>query len=147
VTAETSTCPGCPAAVPVGAGTGPSWGAALRDAVSGDIAGVTQIAPGAVLRTKRIKPRGLAAWLVGEREAEEAGIGKVEPPSDDVRREMLRLELAAIDAELEAKRVAAEANRDLGLADPTLPADATVDSGEADASTGAESSTAKDDPA
>lgn len=130
MTAETSTCPWCSATVPVEAGTCPSCGAALRDAVSGDIAGVTQIDPGAVLRTKRIKPRGLAAWLVGEREAEEAAIGKVEPPSDEVRREMLRLELAAIDAELEAKRVAAEANRELGLDDPTLPVDAAADAAE-----------------
>jgi hypothetical protein len=154
VTAETETCPWCSATVPVEASTCPSCGAALRDAVSGDIAGVTQIDPGAVLRTKRIKPRGLAAWLVGEREAEEAGIGKVEPPSDAVRREMLRLELAAIDAELEAKRIAAEANRDLGLHDPTLPVDAGADAAgpqpDAPAAEGAADDAAlpvKDDPA
>lgn len=159
MTAETVTCPWCSATVPLEVSTCPSCGAALRDAVSGDIAGVTQIDPGAVLRTKRIKPRGLAAWLVGEREAEEAAIGKVEPPSEAVRREMLRLELAAIDAELEAKRVAAEANRELGLDDPTLPVEAAVDAadapehaagaqagaaGAADADAGTESSPAKD---
>jgi hypothetical protein len=121
VSAETSTCPWCSATVPVAANTCPSCGAALRDAASGDIAGVTQIDPSAVLRTKRIKRSGIAAWLVGERDAEEESIGKIEPPSDAVRREMLRLELAAIDAELEAKKVAAEANRDLGI-DGTAPA-------------------------
>lgn len=121
MTAETETCPWCSATVPVASSTCPSCGAALRDAASGDIAGVTQIDPSAVLRTKRIKPRGLAAWLVGEREAEEASIGRVEPPSDEVRREMLRLELAAIDAELDAKTAAAEANRELGI-DEEAPA-------------------------
>jgi hypothetical protein len=121
VTAETETCPWCSATVPVAASTCPSCGAALRDAVDGDIAGVTQIDPSAVLRTKRIKSRGIAAWLVGEREAEEASIGKVEPPSEEVRREMLRLELAAIDAELDAKAAVAEANRELGI-DAEAPA-------------------------
>jgi hypothetical protein len=114
VSAETATCPWCSASVPVAAATCPSCGASLRDAVDGDIAGVTQVDPGAVLRTKRIKSRGIAAWLVGEREADEPAIGKVEPLSDEVRREMLRLELAAIDAELDAKTAAAEANRELG---------------------------------
>lgn len=135
MTAETETCPWCSTSVPVGASTCPNCGAALRDAASGDIAGVTQIDPSAVLRTKRIKPRGLAAWLVGERDAEEASIGKVEPPSDEVRREMLRLELAAIDAELEARKAAAEANRDLGL-DDTLPPPADDAGTEGDAATG-----------
>ena len=120
MTAETETCPWCSATVPVAATTCPSCGAALRDAAPGDIAGVTQIDPSAVLKTKRIKRSGLAAWLVGEREAEEPSVGKVEPPSEEVRREMLRLELAAIDAELDAKTAAAEANRELGI-DTTAP--------------------------
>lgn len=121
MTAETETCPWCSATVPVASSTCPNCGAALRDAADGDIAGVTQIDPSAALRTKRIKPRGIAAWLVGERESEEASIGKVEPPSEEVRREMLRLELAAIDAELDAKAAAAEANRELGI-DAEAPA-------------------------
>jgi hypothetical protein len=110
--------------VPVEASSCPSCGAALRDAADGDIAGVTQIDPGAVLRTKRIKRSGLAAWLVGERDADEPSIGKVEPPSDAVRQEMRRLELAAIEAELDAKTAAAEANRELGI-DGEAPATAT----------------------
>ena len=125
MTAETATCPWCSASVPVEAATCPSCGAALRDAAAGDIAGVTQIDPGAVLRTKRIKRSGLAAWLVGERGEEEPSIGKVEPPSDAVLREMRRLELAAIEAELDAKAAAAEANRELGIdvEAPATPAD------------------------
>jgi hypothetical protein len=43
---------------------------------------------------------------------EEAG-GKVEPPSPDVKAEMLKMELAAIDAELEARAARAAANREL----------------------------------
>ena len=150
MTADTSTCPWCSATVPVAATTCPSCGAALRDALDGDIAGVTQIDPAAVLRTKRIKPRGLAAWLVGEREAEEPSIGKVEPPSEEVRKEMLRLELAAIDAELDAKVAAAEANRDLGivddgLVDPTTPAAPSADA--ANPESAADSEPGKDEPA
>ena len=127
MTAETETCPWCSATVPVAATTCPNCGAALRDAATGDIAGVTQLDPGAMLRTKRIKTRGLAAWLVGERDTEESSIGKVEPPTDAVRQEMRRLELAAIEAELDAKATAAEANRELGI-DVEAPAtEADVD--------------------
>ena len=123
MTTDTATCPWCSATVPVASSTCPSCGAALRDAADGDIAGVTQIDPGAVLRTKRVKRSGLAAWLVGEREADAPSIGKVEPPSDAVLKEMRRLELAAIEAELDAKAAAAEANRELGI-DAEAPATA-----------------------
>jgi len=111
---ETVTCPWCSATVPVEAATCPSCGAQLRDAAEGDILGVTQIDPSAVSRARRVKPRRLTSWLTGDvpAEEEEAG-GKVEPPSPDVKREMLKLELAAIDAELEARAAQAAANRDL----------------------------------
>jgi len=113
-TGETTTCPWCSATVPIEAATCPSCGAQLREAAEGDVLGVTQIDPSAVARVKRIKPRRITAWLTGEGPAEEdeAG-GKIEPLSDEVKREMLRLELAAIDAELEAKATQAAANRDL----------------------------------
>ena len=145
MTAETSTCPWCSATVPVAASTCPSCGAALRDAASGDIAGVTQIDPSAVLKTKRIKRTGLAAWLVGEREAEEPSVGKVEPPSDAVRQEMRRLELAAIAAELDAKTAAAEANRDLGIVEggpaDAVPTDRGPGAGPTDTGTGQDAGT------
>ncbi|HJP89395.1 MAG TPA: hypothetical protein VJ850_10210 [Candidatus Limnocylindrales bacterium] len=124
--AESATCPWCSATVPVAATTCPSCGAALRDSADGDIAGVTQLDPTAMLRTKRVKPRGIAAWLVGEREQEVDSGGKVEPPSDAVRQEMRRLELAAIEAELDAKTAAAAANRELGI-DAEAPASADLD--------------------
>ena len=120
---ETTTCPWCSATVPVEAATCPSCGAQLREAAEGDILGVTQIDPSAVSRARRVKPRRLTAWLTGDSppEEEETG-GKIEPPSPDVRREMLKLELAAIDAELEAKAIQAAANQNLPP-DDTTPAE------------------------
>jgi hypothetical protein len=115
---ETATCPWCSASVPIAASTCPSCGASLRDAVDGEVLGVTHVDPAAVVRGKRIKTSKLASWLGGETPPEEDLGGKVEPPSAEVRKEMLRLELAAIDAELEAKRVAAEAQRNLPPEDP-----------------------------
>ena len=111
---ETATCPWCSAIVPVEAATCPSCGAQLRDAADGDVLGVTQIDPSAAMRIRRMKPRGsITGWLTGDRPSDEESGGKVEPPSDEVRKEMLRLELAAIDAEIEAKRAAAEAQKAL----------------------------------
>ena len=116
---ETTTCPWCSAVVPVEAVTCPSCGASLRDAAEGEILGVTQVDPAAVIRSKRIKSRNIAAFIgvgilgSGDTSDEDDSGGKVEPPSEEVRREMLRLELAAIDAELEAKTKEVEAQRAL----------------------------------
>jgi hypothetical protein len=111
---ETAACPWCSAPVPVEAATCPSCGASLRDAAEGDILGVTQVDPAAVVRTKRIRSRNIAAFLgVGDGPSDEESTGKVEPPSDAVKREMLKLELAAIDAEIEAKAKEAAAQATL----------------------------------
>jgi hypothetical protein len=118
---ETTTCPWCSSSVPVEATTCPSCGASLRDAVEGDVAGVTQIDLAAVAGIKRIKTRRITSWLTGDGDAEAESGGKVEPPSEEVRREMLRLKLAAIDAELEAKATQAAAQRDLPLDDAAEP--------------------------
>jgi len=122
--AETTTCPWCSATVPVEAPSCPSCGASLRDAADGDVKGVTQVDPAAIVRTRQVKSRNIAAFLgIGDAPDEDDSGGKVEPPSDEVRREMLRLRLAAIDAELEAKAKEVEAQRamradDLGKAAP-----------------------------
>jgi hypothetical protein len=109
-TAASETCPWCSATVSASAAKCPSCGASLRDVVEEDILGVTQIDPAAVSRASRIKPGRLATWLGAEDTAPTADLGgHVEPPSKEVREEMLRLELAAIDAEIEAKKQAAEA--------------------------------------
>ena len=110
---ETTTCPWCSATVPVEAATCPSCGAQPRDAADGDVLGVTQIDPAAVSRVSRVKPRRLTSWLTGDSPSEAEIGGKIEPPSEAVRREMLKIELAAIDAELEAKAMQAAANREL----------------------------------
>ncbi len=118
---ETVTCPWCSATVPVEAATCPSCGASLHDAVEGEVLGVTQIDPMAVARIKRVKPGRITAWLTGDASADEESGGKVEPPTEEVRREMLRLRLAAIDAEIEAKATQAAATRDLPLDDLPEP--------------------------
>jgi len=120
---ETATCPWCSATVPVEAATCPSCGAQLREAAEGDVLGVTQIDPSAVSRVRRVKPRRLTSWLTGDAPVEDESGGKIEPPSPDVKREMLKLELAAIDAELEAKAAAAQANRVLPPDDAAAPAE------------------------
>ena len=108
----TETCPWCSAKVPASVATCPSCGASLREAADGEILGVTQIDPAAVSRASRVKPGRLATWLGAENPADERDLGgNVEPPSKEVREEMLRLELAAIDAEIEAKKNAAEAQK------------------------------------
>jgi zinc ribbon protein len=108
----TETCPWCSAKVSTSAKTCPSCGASLRDAVDQDILGVTQIDPAAVSRASRIKPGRLATLLGAESSAESTDLGgHVEPASKEVREEMLRLELAAIDAEIEARKSAAEAEK------------------------------------
>ncbi len=119
---ETTACPWCSATAPVESATCPSCGASLRDAADGDILGVTQVDPAAVARTKRIRSVTIAAFLgVGDGGTDEDSGGKVEPPSDAVRQEMLRLRLAAIDAEIEAKAKEAAANA--AVANAALPPD------------------------
>jgi hypothetical protein len=118
----TTTCPWCSATVPIEAATCPSCGASLRDAADGDILGVTQVDPAAVVRTKRIRSRNIAAFLgVGDGPDDEESTGKVEPPTEAVKREMLRLELAAIDAEIESKAQAAAAQAAMEAAAPDKP--------------------------
>jgi RNA polymerase subunit RPABC4/transcription elongation factor Spt4 len=112
---ETATCPWCSATVPTEAMTCPSCGASLRDAAAGEVLGVTQVDPAAVARAKQIRSaRNIAVFLgVGDGPAAAEMTGKVEPLSEAVRQEMLRLELAAIDAEIEAKSKEAAAQRAL----------------------------------
>jgi hypothetical protein len=114
-TGESSTCPWCSATVPAEVARCPSCDAALRDGADGDVLGVTQVDLAAASRLARLKPPGRIAMLLGAEptgENPELG-GRIEPPSDEVRKEMLRLELAAIDAEIEAKNAQLEAERAL----------------------------------
>ena len=103
--------------------------------------GVTRIDVDAILkgRTPTQKPRGLIGWLSGEYEVAEAVTppGTLEPPDEAVRREMLRLELAALEAEVLARQAEAVAEAatesgervdpdDLGLDGPTAGLDSTA---------------------
>jgi hypothetical protein len=128
---ETSTCPWCSAAVPAEASRCPSCGAALRDGVDDEVPGVTQVDLAATSRLARLKPPGrIAMWLGAERTTDNPELsGRIEPPSEDVRKEMLKLELAAIDAEIEVKQTLAEAQTKLESDDGAtdVAVDAPVD--------------------
>jgi hypothetical protein len=117
----------------------PSCGAALKEPDAA-VPGVTQIDVDAILKSRSPtqKPRGLIGWLSGEYDAGKAEApppGTLEPPDEAVRREMLRLELAALEAEVLARQVevvteaATETGEPvhlegLGLAEATDAADA-----------------------
>jgi hypothetical protein len=122
-------CPWCSSVTPEGAERCPSCGAALHETASGaeaDIPGVTQVDPVLGARRRLPRPNRLVGWLAdvdtepastAELDPRPAAGGRpgfegldaasVAPPSDEVRREMRRLELEALTAELE--RRAAEA--------------------------------------
>jgi hypothetical protein len=121
-------CPWCSAALPShNEERCPSCGAALHEAASSEVPGVTQVDHEALLKGRPVtqKSRGLIGWLSGEYEAEteQTAPGTLEPPDDAVRREMLRLELAALEAEVLARQaevvaeVATETGRPVDLDD------------------------------
>lgn len=102
--AHVSRCPWCSAEVTGDPTRCPSCGAALREETSADIPGVTQLDPAASTARPTPRSRGLLGWLSGEYEGAE-GAGErasVEPPSQAVRAEMARLEMEAIQAQLDA---------------------------------------------
>jgi hypothetical protein len=103
-------CPWCSATLPsADVERCPSCGAALKEPDAA-VPGVTQIDVDAILKSRSPaqKPRGLIGWLSGEYDAGKAEApppGTLEPPDEAVRREMLRLELAALEAEVLARQV------------------------------------------
>jgi len=74
---------------------------------------VTRVDHEALLRSRTPPPksRGIIGWLSGEYQPEAArdAPGTLAPPPEEVRREMLRLELAALEAEVQARRAELEA--------------------------------------
>lgn len=82
---------------------------------------MTRVDHDAILRARGAQPRsrGLMGWLAGDYQAEAPADapGTLAPPADDVRREMLRLELAAQEAEARARRAEMEA----ALAEAGIP--------------------------
>lgn len=147
-------CPWCSTAAPKDAERCPACGAALREAgpaAAEDIPGLTQVDPVLGMRRQLPRPNRLVGWLAdidtepastadlaaGRRAgAAEVFAGadpaSVAPPSDEVRREMRRLELEAIRAELEERTAEA---RQADLEAPEAPA---VHEAAADGSSGAD---------
>ena len=132
-------CPWCSSVVPEAAEQCPSCGAALREGATAtvdDIPGVTQVDPVLGLQRQLRRPNRLVGWLAdvdteptpttdlaarvpasgGTNVLEGADATSIAPPSDEVRREMRRLELEALRAELEERAAEARA--------------ATIDAGE-----------------
>jgi len=148
-------CPWCSAALTPGATVCPSCGANLVPDGDPSVPGVTTIDAAALVRSKATpQPRNrLLSWISGEYPADvptKSESQAVAPPDDDVRREILRLELEAQVANLqaEADAIRAEVVAEGGVVDlpEAAAADATegaagdVDStvGEVDAATDTE---------
>ena len=111
--AETNTpvtprCPWCSTEVTTETVTCPTCGATLREEAAADIPGLTQIDPGAASVRPTARGRGIIGWLSGDYETTDtaADLAGVEPPSTEVRQEMLRLEMDALRSELEAEAAA-----------------------------------------
>ena len=131
-------CPWCSAPLPdAEASRCPSCYAMLREAAATEVPGVTRVDLEAVLqrRPRAGRSRGLIGWLSGEYQPEppQELHETLAPPDGDVRREMLRLELAALEAEANAERAAeaalvADAGRFLDAAEAGItPAEADGD--------------------
>src|SRR5258706_625807 len=98
--------------------TCPSWGATLLGDGDTSVPGLTGIDAEAILRSARAakaKPRSrLLGWISGEYDEDASGTtaapGSLAPPPEDVRREMLRLELQAqmANAQAEVESMAAD---------------------------------------
>lgn len=131
-TSEASICPWCSASYTGDPDTCPSCGAALAvdPATDPALPGLTAIDAAAIVRAKAPVPRSrnrFLSWISGdypEDAPSAAEAGALAPPDADVRREMLRLELAAEVANLQAEAGAliAEATLEGRAPDPSLAA-------------------------
>jgi hypothetical protein len=135
--ATVSRCPWCSAQLPSGTlAACPSCGATLSGSGSDEqLPGVTTLDTEAILRARASvsRPRSrLLSFITGD--VDEGGgalgatPGSIAPPSDEVRREMLKMELAAevanLEAEVQARVVEAEVEaREAGLVDPATAVD------------------------
>ena len=148
VTAGASTplprCMWCSAELPSDSEvTCPTCGATLIGDGESQVPGVTAIDAEAIVRGSRDKPRQrsrLMSWISGEYPEEEqpAPAGSLSPPPPEVRREMLRIELEAEVANLQAEAGAIAAEHvveavEAGVPLETVSADAAPAMATADA--------------
>ena len=107
-TPSESICPWCSAAVVPGSPTCPSCGAILESDEDRDVPGLTAVDPGALRPEAKPASRNrLLSWISGEYPDETPSPSDAQalaPPDADVQREILRLELEAEVANLEAER-------------------------------------------
>ena len=141
-TTEAPRCQWCSAELPSeGLTTCPSCGATLTGDADPTLPGITALDAEAIIRARAPAPQRrnrLLSWISGEYQDNEetpAPPGSLELPSEDVRREMLRLELEAEVAELqaEAESIVAEAEIEAREEGWTPPEEsATADANEPD---------------
>jgi hypothetical protein len=134
--ATSSVCPWCSAEVPAGRTSCPACGANLVEASEAAVPGLTAIDAEAVLRNIRTAgtaPRRsrILSLITGE-EADEAQVTSgsptaLAPPPLDVRREMLRMEIAAELSNLTAEVDSIAADEALEAQPTASTADATPD--------------------
>jgi len=100
-------CPWCSAELPPGVENCPSCKANLTSGADQAIPGLTAVDIDTLTRKTTQKRNRPVSWISGEVDDEppppEAGPGSLEPPPLEVRREMLRLEMAALAADLTAE--------------------------------------------
>ncbi|HSL97518.1 MAG TPA: hypothetical protein VK831_03005 [Candidatus Deferrimicrobiaceae bacterium] len=107
-------CPWCSAPLDdVGVATCPSCGASLHEQLEGDLPGLTQVDAMALATQRRARGGGMRALIGLTDEDTEGSPARLvpEPPSEAVRREMMRLRIDALEAEIEAQTAALEAAR------------------------------------
>ncbi|MBF8290504.1 MAG: hypothetical protein HW391_1472 [Chloroflexi bacterium] len=126
-------CPWCSAELPgPGLERCPSCGAGLIGPDAAEVPGVTRVDHEAILnsRSPAQRSRGLMGWLSGEYQSEKPpeAVESYAPPAEDVRREMLRLELVALEAEVLARQAEAAALAADAGETPPVPNDSLDDS-------------------
>lgn len=133
-------CPWCSAALPsADAVNCPSCGATLISETEAQVPGVTAIDAEAIIKGARAAnpPRRnrLLSWISGEVEVEQetplSNPESLAPPPEEVRREMLRMEIAAEISDLQAEVESMVADeeieaRDAGVVPPDQPLDGSV---------------------
>jgi hypothetical protein len=130
---ETAVCPWCSAALTPDATVCPSCGANLVSDGEPNVPGVTAIDAASIVRSKAApQPRNrLLSWISGEYPNDvqsKAEAQAIAPPDLDVRREILRLELEAEVANLQAeadaiRSEAAAEGRTIELPEVAAPGD------------------------